>query len=110
MRIIFIFLILYVVYFLFVPARVWLRATLMGYSYSFSELVGMKFRKTPIPLIIDAHIRLREAGINESLSNLEAHWLGGGNVQRVVGWMIDAKNIGEDIEFGRFAKRDYRTP
>ena len=61
---------------------VWVRALMSGARVPITALIGMKLRRVPPALIVDARIRLIKAGLNLSTDQLEAHYLAGGNVIR----------------------------
>ncbi|MBN1557714.1 MAG: flotillin-like FloA family protein, partial [Lentisphaerae bacterium] len=59
---------------------VWIRALMSGARVSILSLVGMKLRRVPPALIVDARIRLIKAGLNLDTDQMEAHFLAGGDV------------------------------
>ena len=69
-------------------------------------LVGMKLRKVPPALIVDARIRLVKAGIEIPTDPLEGHYLAGGNVINVVQALIAADKAGIDLKFQQAAAID----
>ena len=58
----------------------WLQARLSGAPVSFLELLAMKLRRVPIGLIVTNRITAVKAGLPISTSDLEAHYLAGGDV------------------------------
>ena len=53
-------------------------------------LIGMRLRRVPPATVITARISAVKAGLDISINDLEAHYLAGGNVVRVVNAMISA--------------------
>ncbi len=91
-----------VVYFI----KVWVRAAMSGAHVSMYNLVGMKLRNVPPVLIVDARIRAVKAGLALSTDLLEAHFLAGGNVIKVVTALIAADKAKIDLTFQRAAAID----
>jgi len=85
---------------------VWIRALMSGAKVSFASLIGMKLRRVPPALIVDARIRLIKAGLNLATDPLEAHFLAGGNVDNVVNALIAADKAGINLSFQRAAAID----
>jgi len=86
--------------------KVWVRALMSGARVSVAALVGMKLRRVPPSLIVDARIRLIKAGLNLSTDLLEAHYLAGGNVVNVVQGLIAADKANIDLSFQKAAAID----
>jgi uncharacterized protein YqfA (UPF0365 family) len=87
-------------------ARHWLRALVSGDPVPLTSIVGMLLRKMPIGRVLQAHVRLRQAGIDVPTEALESHVLAGGDVERVAEWMVAAKASGLDVSWGQLAKLD----
>lgn len=85
---------------------VWIRALMSGARISIASLVGMKLRRVPPALIVDARIRLLKAGLNLATDQLEAHYLAGGDVINVVNALIAADKANIDLTFQRAAAID----
>lgn len=85
---------------------VWVRALMSGARVPITALIGMKLRRVPPALIVDARIRIIKAGLNLSTDQLEAHYLAGGNVINVVQALIAADKAGIDLSFQRAAAID----
>ena len=90
-------LILMGVFFYFL--KVWIRAWMSGARVSLFNLLGMKLRRVPPTLIVDARIRLVKAGIDIDTDALEVHYLAGGNVINVVQALIAADKANIDLNF-----------
>ncbi len=86
--------------------KVWVRALMSGARVSITSLVGMKLRRVPPSLIVDARIRLIKAGLDLSTDIIEAHYLAGGNVINVVQGLIAADKANIDLSFQKAAAID----
>ncbi|MEX2402797.1 MAG: flotillin-like FloA family protein, partial [Balneolales bacterium] len=92
------------VFFYFVPLGLWITAFFSGVKISiFSDLVGMRLRKVPPGPIVKASITATKAGLNIGVAQLEAHFLAGGNVQKVVMALISADKANLGLSFERAA-------
>lgn len=85
---------------------VWIRALMSGAKVSLWSLVGMKLRRIPPALIVDARISLVKAGLALSTNEMEAHFLAGGNVLNVVRALIAADKANISLSFTRAAAID----
>ncbi len=97
--IVFIFVILYFL-------KVYIRALMSGARVSLGSLVGMKLRRVPPELVVDARIRLIKAGLTIGTDDIEAHYLAGGNVINVVQALIAADKANIELSFQRAAAID----
>jgi len=77
-----------------------------GAKVSLWSLVGMTLRRVPPSLIVDARIRVAKAGLMLDTDVLEAHYLAGGDVIKVVVALIAADKAGIDLSFQRAAAID----
>lgn len=73
-----------------VPIPIWIAAVFSGVDISLFSLVGMRLRRVPPVVILNAMIQAKKAGIEVTSDNLEAHFLAGGNVFRVVNALVAA--------------------
>ncbi len=78
---------------------IWLRAALSGARVSFARLVGMRLRRVNPSVIVDSRIMAVKADIPISTDELEAHYLAGGNVVRVVQALIAASKANIGLSF-----------
>lgn len=90
----------------FVPIGLWITAFFSGVRVSFGTLVGMKLRRVSPGKIINPLIKATKAGLTLKLDELEAHYLAGGNVDRVVDALIAAQRANIELEFKRAAAID----
>ena len=74
----------------FVPIGLWISAMAAGSSVGIFTLVGMRLRRVPPAQIVLPLIKANKAGLNVSVNQLEAHYLAGGNVDRVIDSMVAA--------------------
>jgi len=73
-----------------VPVNVWVKAGVSGAYISANKLVGMKLRNVDVGLIVSCYINATKAGVKVSITDLETHYMAGGNVERVVEALIVA--------------------
>jgi uncharacterized protein YqfA (UPF0365 family) len=91
-------------FFLFVwliPVRLWIAAIAAGVRIGVLSLVGMRLRKVSPHIIINSLIMLHKAGLSVNTDGLEAHYLAGGDVIRVVKALISADKANLDLKFER---------
>ena len=84
-----------------IPVRHWIAAMFSGVPVSIWSLVGMRLRRVPPAEIVDALIQVRKAGIDVRADTLEAHYLAGGNVDRVVAALVAADKANMDLSIQR---------
>ena len=92
--IIFLFIFLY-----FVPVNLWITAIFSGVKVGLFELVFMRIRKVPPGVIVRELITANKAGLNVSTSDLETHYLAGGNVPSVIKALISADKANINLTF-----------
>jgi uncharacterized protein YqfA (UPF0365 family) len=97
----------FVVIFRFIPLGLWIQALTSGVRVSFPTLFGMRFRKVNPSVIVLPLINAHKAGLDTvGLSELESHYLSGGNVSRVVNALISADKAGIPLNFKQAAAID----
>lgn len=69
-------------------------------------LIGMRLRRVPPAKIVNPLIKAVKAGLNVTVNQLEAHYLAGGNVDRVVDALIAAERANIPLAFERAAAID----
>ena len=82
-----------------VPVGLWIAAIASGVSVKLPNLVGMRLRKVRPASIILPLISATKAGLSLDTNGLEAHFLAGGNVERVVNALISADKANIDLSF-----------
>jgi uncharacterized protein YqfA (UPF0365 family) len=81
----------------------WFQALMSKADVSLMQLLGMRFRKVPAKVIVEAKIMGIKAGLQLSTEELEAHYMAGGNVLRVVQALIAADKANIPLNFKRAA-------
>src|SRR3972149_2078935 len=94
----------------FVPVRLWIEALAARVSGSLADLVGVRLRKVSPAAVIRPLISATKAGLKLDITGLEAHYLAGGNVDRVVKALISADKAGIELGFQRTAARNPAGP
>src|SRR5688572_31141707 len=90
-----------------IPVRIWVAACASGAYVGLLTLVGMRLRRVPPSTIVTARISAVKAGLKGiSIDDLEAHYLAGGNVVRVVNSLISADKANIEMPFKRAAAID----
>jgi uncharacterized protein YqfA (UPF0365 family) len=90
----------------FVPLPLWIAAWSSGAYVGLPTLIGMRLRRVPPAVIVNARISAVKAGLDISVNDLEAHFLAGGNVVRVVNALISADKANIPMTFKRAAAID----
>lgn len=90
----------------FIPIGLWISAAAAQVYVGLLTLIGMRLRRIPPPLIINSLVSARKAGIDLDTNVLEAHYLAGGDVNKVVLALIAADKANIDLEFQRAAAID----
>ena len=68
----------------FIPLNLWISALASGVHVSIFTLMGMRIRRVPPAKIVGPLIKAEKAGLNMQISKMEAHFLAGGNLDRVI--------------------------
>lgn len=88
------------VFFYFVPFLLWISALVSGVHISLVQLFLMRIRKVPPQVIVRAMIEAHKAGLKSiTRDELEAHYLAGGRVERVVHALVSAAKANIDLGF-----------
>lgn len=88
------------IFFYFVPFLLWISARVSGVSISLLQLFLMRIRKVPPQVIVRAMIEAHKAGLSTiTRDELEAHFLAGGHVERVVHALVSASKANIDLGF-----------
>lgn len=83
----------------FVPIGLWFSAMVSGVKMSLLQLVLMRWRKVPPTTIVSAMIEGTKAGLTLNPNELEAHFLAGGHVARVVHALVSAQKANISLDF-----------
>ena len=88
------------IFFHFVPFFLWLSAKVSGVKVSLVQLFLMRIRNVPPGIIVPSLIEAHKAGLDYiSRDKLEAHYMTGGHVQRVVHALVSASKANIDLSF-----------
>ncbi|HBL36617.1 MAG TPA: hypothetical protein DDZ55_07380 [Firmicutes bacterium] len=94
-------------FFNFIPVGLWISALAAGVNVKIWTLFAMRLRRVPPVRIVLPMIKAEKAGILEvSVDKLEAHYLAGGNVDRVIDALIAAQRAEINLSFERAAAID----
>ena len=90
-----------------VPLGLWIAARAAGVRVRIvGDLVAMRLRRVPQRLVVEPLIMATKAGIDLKLSDLEAHYLAGGQVARVAEALVEADKAQIPLTFERAAAID----
>ena len=95
-----------VLFFTFVPVGLWISALAAGVKVGLFNLIGMRLRRVVPARIVLPLIKAEKAELDVELGKLEAHYLAGGNVDRVIDALIAAQRAGIDLNFSKAAAID----
>ena len=80
-----------VIFLYYVPFLLWVSAQVSGVRISLVQLFLMRTRKVPPHKIVDCMIEAHKAGLKDvTRDGLEAHYLAGGHIERVVHALVSA--------------------
>ena len=99
-------IVLLVVFFTVIPVGIWISAIASGVKVSVFSLVGMKLRRVKPALIVRPMIKATKAGLPVKSNQLEAHYLAGGNVDKVINALIAAERAGISMSFEKASAID----
>ncbi len=102
--------ILFFVFLYFVPVNLWITAIFSGVRVGLVELIFMRIRKVPPSIIVNSLITATKAGLTIladrteasrklKASDLETHYLAGGNVPQVIRALISADKANITLSF-----------
>jgi len=99
-------IILFFIFLYFVPVNLWITAIFSGVRVGLLELVAMRIRKVPPSVIVNSLITANKAGLPVTSTDLETHFLAGGNVPNVIRALISADKANIDLKFKQAAAID----
>ena len=89
-----------IIFFYYVPFFLWINALSAGVNISLVQLFLMRLRRVPPRTIVYAMIEAHKAGLkNVTRDDLEAHYLAGGHVEKVVHALVSASKANIDLSF-----------
>ena len=92
-------IVLLFIFLYFVPINLWITAIFSGVKVGLFELVFMRIRKVPPGIIVRELITANKAGLPITTSDLETHYLAGGNVPTVIKALISADKANIKLSF-----------
>ena len=88
------------IFFHYVPFFLWLSAKVSGVDISLVQLFLMRIRNVPPHIIVPAMIEAHKAGLsNITRDALDAHYMAGGHVERVVHALVSASKANIELTF-----------
>ena len=92
-------LLLVIALFVFKYFNLWLQCVTTNAKIGFVDLIGMSFRKINPRIIVQSKIAAVQAGLTVDTRELEAHYLAGGQVTKVVRALIAADRANLPLDF-----------
>ena len=92
-------IILFFILMYYVPVGLWFTAIISGVKVSIFDLILMRIRKVPPSIIINSSITATKAGLKITTSELETHYMAGGNVPNVIRALISAEKANISLSF-----------
>ncbi|MBR6017698.1 MAG: flotillin-like protein FloA [Paludibacteraceae bacterium] len=91
---------LVIIFFYYVPFMLWINAVVSGVHVSLIQLFLMRIRKVPPTKIVNCMIEAHKAGLTDvTRDGLEAHFLAGGHIERVVHALVSASKANMQLPF-----------
>jgi uncharacterized protein YqfA (UPF0365 family) len=103
---VFLILVAVAIVFSFIPVGLWISALAANVNIGIFTLIGMRLRRVPPAQIVGPLIKAVKAGLDVTANQLEAHYLAGGNVDRVINALIAAERAEIPLAFERAAAID----
>ena len=89
-----------IIFLYYVPFMLWINAVVSGVHISLIQLFLMRIRKVPPAKIVNCMIEAHKAGLTDvKRDGLEAHYLAGGHIERVVHALVSASKAGISLPF-----------
>jgi uncharacterized protein YqfA (UPF0365 family) len=88
-----------IVFLYFVPINLWVTALFSGVRVNLFELLFMRIRRVPPRIIVESLITATKAGLQVTTSEIETHYLAGGNVPSVIRALISADKANIKLTF-----------
>jgi len=86
--------------FYLIPVGLWFSALISGVRISLLQLILMRWRKVPPNVIVRSMIEAHKAGLADiKRDDLEAHYLAGGHVEKVIHALVSANKANIDLAF-----------
>lgn len=94
------------VLFSFIPVGLWISALAAKVPIGIFTLIGMRLRRVIPKRVVAPLIKASKAGLGVKVDQFEAHYLAGGNVDRVANALIAAQRADIGLSFERAAAID----
>ncbi|MGA1794901.1 MAG: flotillin-like protein FloA [bacterium] len=95
------FVVAFFILFLYlIPVPLWIAAWSSGAYVGLTNLIGMRLRRVPPSVVVNARISAVKAGLDIAVNDLEALFLAGGHVGSVVKALISADKASIEMSFG----------
>ena len=104
--IVFLAIIFLAIFLHFVPIGLWISALAANVHVGIFTLIGMRMRRVPPSKIVMPLIKANKAGLDVNVNQLEAHYLAGGNADKVVDALIASQRAQIVLPFERSAAID----
>ncbi len=92
--------VLTIIFFYYVPFLLWISAIVSGVHVPLLQLILMRIRKVPPAQIVACLIEAHKAGLQDvKRDGLEAHYLAGGHIARVVHALVSANKANIELSF-----------
>ncbi len=92
-------IVLLIIILYYIPIGLWFSALVSGVRISLMQLFLMRFRKVPPSVIVRAMIEGTKADVPLNRNGLEAHYLAGGQVAKVVHALVSAAKANIELSF-----------
>lgn len=83
----------------YVPLNLWITALFSGVRISMVDLIFMRIRKVPPGIVVESLITATKAGLHVTATDIETHYLAGGNVPSVIKSLISADKANIKLTF-----------
>jgi len=84
----------------------WLQAVMAGVPLSIFDVLGMRFRKTDMRVVVRALIMATQAGVSVTSRKMESAYLQGVDLEKITLAMIHAKREGMEVTFQDLVEAD----
>lgn len=101
-----IIIVILALFFRFIPVGLWITALFSGVKIKLSDLIGMRLRRVAPAKIVNPLIKATKAGLTIDTGELEAHYLAGGNINKLIDALIAAQRADIELSFERAAAID----
>jgi len=90
----------FILFLYLIPVPLWIAAWSSGAYVGLTNLIGMRLRRVPPSVVVNARISAVKAGLDIAVNDLEALFLAGGHVGSVVKALISADKANIEMSFG----------